>query len=92
MKRIMLILIIVFINLSFNSCVIYNTLFQNTCDYPNCQNTRTEHCLYCPIHCPEYIKRYPSSDIKIQVEKPLDMEYRQNVKTKNKELKFRSKF
>lgn len=92
MKKIILISIIILINLFFSSCAIYNTLFRNTCEYPNCQNPRAEECLYCPIHCPEYIKKYPSSDIKIQIEKPLDMEYRQNVKTKNKELKFRSKF
>jgi hypothetical protein len=84
--------IIILINFSFISCVIYNTLFHNTCEYPNCQNFRAEKCLYCPVHCPEYIKKYPSSNIKIQVEKPLDMEYRQNVKTKNKELKIRTKF
>lgn len=92
MKKIILISIIVFINLSFSSCTIYNRLFRNTCEYPNCQNTRAEHCLYCPVHCLEYIRKYPSSDIKIEVEKPLDMEYRQNIKTKNKGLKFRSKF
>lgn len=88
MKKIILISILILINLSFSSCTIYNTLFSDTCDYPSCQNTQAKQCLYCP----EYIKKYPSSDIKIQVEKPLDMEYRQNVKTKNKELKFRSKF
>lgn len=92
MKRIIRMSIIILINLSFCSCAIYNALYNNRCEYPDCQNSRTEQCLYCPVHCPEYIKKYPSSDIKIQVEKPLDMEYRQNVKTKNKELKFRSKF
>jgi hypothetical protein len=92
MKKIILISITILMNLSFSSCAIYNTFFHNTCEYPNCQNSCAEQCLYCPIHCPEYIKKTPSSDIKIQVKKPLDMEYRQNVKTKNKELKFRSNF
>lgn len=92
MERIIRMSIIILISLSFSSCAIYNALSSNKCEYPNCQNSRAEYCLYCPVHCPEYIKKCPSSDIKIQIEKPLDLEYRQNVKAKNKELKFRSKF
>lgn len=55
MKKILAIILLLFILFSFGSCAVINSLLGfDECNYPGCERTQLDNCNYCGFHCDSY--------------------------------------